>query len=361
LNGKGTRSLVCHSEECTSEHVRKGDDRHLRSQSDVHGRLEQGVQRYTRDQPLDRLLRDEGEERNERERPGGRTSLKPPAESQGERRGHECEADPEELRCVGEVAVDLGVLPAHAEDCVSGCVSRQAAGSAEGKRETERRPLHGVKRTGRVEGGAVRSARMVRLACVVSTLAFVLAFAGPAWADGDPASDYLLVRDVFFPLSIPVRPQLARQLMSVTRDARKAGKPIKVALIASPNDLGAVPSLYGKPTDYARFLGAEIQFVYRGKLLIVMPEGAGLSEAGRLLAERAVVDAKVEPGVDGLARTAIDLVGQLALGRAPARPTTASTSGGGGVSVTAIVAPVVAVLALVVAGLALVRRRRRAE
>jgi hypothetical protein len=287
--------------------------------------------------------------------------LKPPTESQDERDRDQREADPEELRCVAEVAVDLCVLPGHADDCVSGCVSRQTAGGTEGKRETERRPPHGLETTGSIDGGAVRSARMMRLACVVSTLAFVLAFAGPASADGDPASDYLLARDVFFPLSAPIQPQLARGLMTAARDARKAGKPIKVALIASPNDLGAVPSLYGKPTEYARFLGAEIQFVYRGKLLIVMPEGAGLSQAGRLLAERAVVDAKVPPGVDGLARTAIDLVGQLALGRAPARAPTGSTSGGGGVSVMAIAAPVVAVVVLVVAGLALVRRRRRAE
>src|SRR5207302_1264602 len=94
----------------------------------------------------------------------------------------------------------------------------------------------------------------------------------------------------------------------VTRRARRAGKPIKVAVIASPRDLGGVPSVFGNPTYYARFLGAELQFLYKGKLLIVMPQGAGLSEDGRLVAESAVVHAVIGSGADGLTRTAIELV-----------------------------------------------------
>jgi hypothetical protein len=169
---------------------------------------------------------------------------------------------------------------------------------------------------------APRMAR--RCSVVVAILAAVLCFAGAAQADADPASDTLYVGDVFLPLSARVSPKLARRLFAVTRGARRAGKPIKVAVIASPRDLGGVPSIFGKPTYYARFLGGELTFLYTGKVLIVMPQGAGLSEGGRLIANPAVVHAVIGSGADGLARTAIELVQELALGKhatAQATPT----------------------------------------
>jgi hypothetical protein len=50
---------------------------------------------------------------------------------------------------------------------------------------------------------------------------------------------------------------------------------VKVALIGTRTDLGAVPQLFGKPQTYARFLGSELRFAYNGRLLIVMPQGFG--------------------------------------------------------------------------------------
>jgi hypothetical protein len=193
-------------------------------------------------------------------------------------------------------------------------------------------------------------------------LALGLALSGAARANGDPASDVLYVNDVFLPLSAQVTPQLARQLLDVTRAARQAGKPIKVALIASRTDLGAEPSYFGKPTDYARFLGAELQYLYKGKLLIVMPQGAGLSEAGRLVAEAAVVHAVVGSGVDGLARTAIRIVRELTGGKPAAGSSEVPTTvirgrSGSGLPVWGWVAIATgALFALLVAGL-VVRRR----
>jgi hypothetical protein len=191
-------------------------------------------------------------------------------------------------------------------------------------------------------------------------LVLALALSGAARANGDPASDVLYVNDVFLPLSARVTPQLARELLDVTRTARKVGKPMKVALIASVTDLGLEPSYFGKPTNYARFLGAELQYLYKGKLLIVMPQGAGLSEAGRLVANAAVVHAVVGSGVDGLARTAIDLVRELALGEHAAQSNaTAERGSGSGVPVWEWVAiPVGAALFAVVAADLFVRRRR---
>ena len=86
---------------------------------------------------------------------------------------------------------------------------------------------------------------------------------------------------------------------------------MRVALIAAPTDLGGVPVLFGRPPQYARFLGAELQFVYAGRVLVVMPQGAALAEHGRLVANADVVRADVGPGTDGLARTAIALVEKL--------------------------------------------------
>ena len=60
-------------------------------------------------------------------------------------------------------------------------------------------------------------------------------------------------------------------------DANKSGYAIRVALIGSAYDLGAVTSLWRKPRPYAKFLGAELQFIYKHRLLVVMPNGFGFN------------------------------------------------------------------------------------
>jgi hypothetical protein len=205
---------------------------------------------------------------------------------------------------------------------------------------------------------------MARLGCVIAaTLVLGVALPGAARADADPASDYLYTTNVFLPLTTKVSPELARELRTVTAAAAKSGKPIRVALIATPTDLGGVPSLFGKPTDYARFLDAELQFVYSGRLLVVMPQGAALAAHGRLQADESVINATVEPGGDGLARTAIALVRELS-GQAPrsggdASPTSATSSSRVPPWIWAVIG-VGAVCLLVLAGVVIVRRRRAA-
>jgi hypothetical protein len=103
------------------------------------------------------------------------------------------------------------------------------------------------------------------------------ALAGTARADGDPASDYLLGTQVFLPYDVKLPKEKQQELISIVRDANKSGYAIRVALIASAYDLGAVTSLWRKPRPYARFLGAELQFVYKRRLLIVMPNGFGFN------------------------------------------------------------------------------------
>jgi hypothetical protein len=152
---------------------------------------------------------------------------------------------------------------------------------------------------------------VVRLGCLIALVVTLAAsLASGAWADADPASDVLYVRDVFLPYE-PVSQAVAHDLREAVKSTHADGKPIKVAVIASRRDLGGVPSLFGNPLYYARFLGAELEFLYSGRLLVVMPQGAALSQRGRLIADSRVLHAKVEPGADGLVRTATSLVRQL--------------------------------------------------
>jgi hypothetical protein len=135
-----------------------------------------------------------------------------------------------------------------------------------------------------------RGVRSARYAVVVAALiAACAATAGVTWADGDPASDVLVYENVYLPYQAPSRTAaaaLARQVSSVYASADR----IKVAVIAATSDLGAVPSLFGKPADYAAFLGQELDTVFIGPLLIVMPTGYGIYDGGRsVAAEQAVL------------------------------------------------------------------------
>ena len=201
---------------------------------------------------------------------------------------------------------------------------------------------------------------MARLGCLIALAAALAAgFAAGARADADPASDMLYTGDVFLPYE-PVSPAAAAELRDAVRASRANGKAIKVAVIATKGDLGGVPTLFGNPLYYARFLGAELQFLYSGKLLVVMPQGAALSQRGKLIADRSVQDAKVGQGTDGLVRTAAVLVRDLAGGEQGGSQTVVSSSAGGGLPawVWAVVG-VAAVAALGAIGFVLARSRRR--
>jgi hypothetical protein len=86
----------------------------------------------------------------------------------------------------------------------------------------------------------------------------------------------LLGQNVFYPYSPPVSASLQKSLNAVTAAAKLGGFPIKVALIASPVDLGVIPGLFGNPQKYAAFLDQEISFRAKQPLLVVMPAGYGV-------------------------------------------------------------------------------------
>jgi hypothetical protein len=153
---------------------------------------------------------------------------------------------------------------------------------------------------------------MRRLVLAVLVLACVAA--GSARADGDPASDYLLGTQVFIPYDLKVSKSSQQELTSLVRDVNKSGYPIRVALIGSAYDMGSVTSLWRRPRPYAKFLGAELQFVYKNRLLVVMPQGFGFNRPHHSPAEeyRTLSTIKIEPGSQGLIDAASTGVQKLA-------------------------------------------------
>ena len=113
---------------------------------------------------------------------------------------------------------------------------------------------------------------------VVLGLLLALALAPSALADGDPASDVLVPPDIrVYMTNGATDGKLEQMVQSTAQQVSDAGLPIKVAIIGNKTDLGAVPQLWAKPQVYARFLGAELRFVYKDTLLIVMPQGLGIN------------------------------------------------------------------------------------
>ncbi len=121
---------------------------------------------------------------------------------------------------------------------------------------------------------------MGRAIVVGTALVACLAFVPAALADGDPASDYLLAQPVFVPPDAGVPDAYAKQLTAVVAAAKAGGYTIRVALIGTRYDMGSVTVLYKQPKIYARFLGQELHFLYTGRLLVVMPNGYGVSTGG---------------------------------------------------------------------------------
>ncbi len=122
-------------------------------------------------------------------------------------------------------------------------------------------------------------------------LAATAAWGAPAaLADGDPASDVLAQQSLFLPQDAGIPASRQTQLAELAQTAARGGYPVRVAVIASPADLGSITALWGQPQRYAEFLGQELSLVYRGRLLVVMPGGLGVYHAGRAVsAEQAVL------------------------------------------------------------------------
>jgi hypothetical protein len=151
-----------------------------------------------------------------------------------------------------------------------------------------------------------------RLALLLALVALLAPAA--AHADGDPASDVLYTGLVFYPFDASFDASLQSRLNELTANAKAAGVPIKVALILKRTDLGVVTALWLKPQEYARFLAAELAFLYKGPLLIVMPNGFGFWNGGKPVAKQLALlrTVPIRPGPDGFVQTATGAVQKLA-------------------------------------------------
>src|SRR5436853_51515 len=201
-----------------------------------------------------------------------------------------------------------------------------------------------------------RLTRTVVLALLVTALATPAA----ARADSDPASDTLLLQDTFFQVQPPLPQSYANAIRGLAATMRKAGYPVKVAIIATPNDLGLVPQLFNRPAAYAPYLGREIAFNSKKPLLIVMPSGYGENNVSQAVAN--AVQRLKPPGSDLTSVGKATIAAMVAMSKAAGHPVKAPSVGGGGSSKTspAIIFGVPVLVLLLAGGLAALKRRNEA-
>ena len=144
-------------------------------------------------------------------------------------------------------------------------------------------------------------------------IAVVALLPGAAAADGDPASDVLLAQDVYYPYAPKASPNMTTALNGLLGRVRKAGFPMKVALIQTPADLGAYPSLFGDTQNYANLLAKEIAFNSHPHLLVVMPTGFGGNNLGANV-DSALKGIKIDAAAksDGLVQAALVAAARIA-------------------------------------------------
>jgi hypothetical protein len=207
--------------------------------------------------------------------------------------------------------------------------------------------------------------RLTRIALLVAVAAVAVTPAR-AVADADPASDVLLGSLAFYPYQPPPAQHVQNELNHVLAELHQEGLGLKVAIIASPIDLGAIPNMFGMPQTYAEFLGREISFGAPQPVLVVMPAGFGLFHAG---SPAALAGLKVDAsqGSDGLTQSAILAVQRIARAAGKPLPTGTAAATGSGTSpliryvLPAILVLLAAFIAAVLQRRGTVRRRRRAR
>jgi hypothetical protein len=193
------------------------------------------------------------------------------------------------------------------------------------------------------------------------TIALFCVLGGTARADGDPASDYLLGTQVFIPFDLKIPKASQQDLTSLVHDANASGYTIRVALIGSAYDMGSVTALWRKPKPYAKFLGTELTFVYKNRLLVVMPNGFGFNRPGHSATKEYATLSKIKigGGAMGLLTAAKTGVQQLAASSGVTIKRTGRSSGGHSMAHDRIVIIIAAVALLAVAiALRLLLRRK---
>jgi cytochrome oxidase Cu insertion factor (SCO1/SenC/PrrC family) len=182
----------------------------------------------------------------------------------------------------------------------------------------------------------VTKLRRAFLAAVLAVLAVGAISPVAARADGDPGSDVLVYQSLFVASDANISIAQQVELGDLLTSAERGGFTIRVAIIATPADLGAITQLWGKPASYASFLGIELSLAYAQRLLVVMPDGFGFNWQGHATAAayKALGQLAIKPGGSGLATSAETAVRALASASgvwlaAPTASTGVGTTGGG--------------------------------
>jgi cytochrome oxidase Cu insertion factor (SCO1/SenC/PrrC family)/thiol-disulfide isomerase/thioredoxin len=217
------------------------------------------------------------------------------------------------------------------------------------------------------------------IAAFLSVLLIGAVVAPLAQADGDPGSDVLVYQDLFVGSTAGLSIAQQSQLGDLLKAAERSKFPVRVAIIGSPADLGAVTALWRKPQAYARFLGLELAQGYRQRLLVVMPNGLGFNWPGHSSGQayQTLAGIRIENGADGLASAATAGVRKLASAEGvKLAPATASSQSGAapsssgsastppGRSVDSVVGTIAVILAALAAAGFVIRwalRRRAAQ
>jgi cytochrome oxidase Cu insertion factor (SCO1/SenC/PrrC family) len=170
-------------------------------------------------------------------------------------------------------------------------------------------------------------------AIALAVLAFCAlgALSPAARADGDPGSDVLVYQNLFVAADSNVSIAQQVELGGLLAAASREGFTIRVAIVATPADLGAITQLWRRPASYASFLGIELSLAYSQRLLVVMPDGFGFNWQGHSAGAAYQVLGKiaVKPGGAGLAASAETAVRALAAAAGVRlAPPAAGTAGG---------------------------------
>lgn len=126
------------------------------------------------------------------------------------------------------------------------------------------------------------------LACLLALVAAAPARAQEEADQSAPAPDALAAGPAYYP-DAGVSPAIARRLDDLLLAAERRNLAVKVALIATRDDLGRLTDFWGRPEEYAAFLARQLpgygdESGSRFSLLVVMPSGFGFDhwpEAGR--------------------------------------------------------------------------------
>jgi hypothetical protein len=131
---------------------------------------------------------------------------------------------------------------------------------------------------------------------LLAAAALALLAVPSARANGDPASDVLITQQVFIGPEVPVSSADQEALQKTVAAANERGYKTRVALIAFSSDLGSAVSLWRHPQSYAKFLGSELAFVYKDRLLIAMPSGFGIYRGRKPVAKEQRVLRGIQTG-----------------------------------------------------------------